>query len=186
MNRVAQYLRSAADYKIKKGVPPPNSPLTQKIKQGDKSLRDSGALASSIAAHHDKYWADASTNKKYAKIQQEGGTIKPRKAQSLWIPAGPMTRTLMKRYGALSPKDLINAMKSDGYTFFFTPLSKVYMAQKGKRSKPFALFIVRSSIKIPARPFLYHDKGDEINILAIINNGMIKEFRDRHKESIKK
>jgi phage gpG-like protein len=176
MKRVAQYLQSSADRKIKNGVQPPNSPLTIKIKRGDKTLRDTNGsgLAGSIASHSGATWADASTNKKQARILQEGGTIRPRNARALWIPAGPETRNLMTRYGAQRPGELIRAMKADDYSFFME--KKLFMAKKGKRGKPFALFIIRSSVTIPARPFLYIDSKDEAFLENLIRDGIMKEL----------
>ena len=75
MPKIAAYLQSCANKKINRGVPPANAPLTAAVKQGNRTLRDTGALAASIAAHSGKDWADASTNLKYARLQQEGGTI---------------------------------------------------------------------------------------------------------------
>jgi phage gpG-like protein len=175
--QIAHYLRSKADKRIKGGIQPPNSPLTARVKQGDQTLRDSGALMRSIAPHSGSLWADASTNAKQARILQEGGTIRA-KGRRLWIPAGPETRRLMKKYGAQRPGELITRMKADNYGFFFTPLSKVYCAYKkgtsrknggtGPDGKPFALFVVRSSVTIPARPFLHIDKQDEQYILLAL------------------
>jgi phage gpG-like protein len=179
MKKAAAYLQSSADRKIKKGVPPPNSPLTAKIKQGAQTLRDSGDLAQSIAPHSGAAWADASTNKPQAQILQNGGTVKPKKARALWIPAGPRTRALMKTYRAQSPAALIAAMKADGYSFFKTPLSKTFCAVKGKRGKPFALFIIRSSVKIPARPFLCIDEQDEAFLTSLIRESIMKELKKR-------
>jgi phage gpG-like protein len=186
MKRASEYLRSSADRRIKSGVRPANSPLTIKIKRGDQTLRDSGDLAGSIASHSGATWADASTNKKQARLLQEGGTIRPKNARALWIPAGPMTRTLMKRYGAQRPGELIKAMKADGYGFFVTPLSKVFCAYKkgralknggtGKDGKASALFIIRSSVTIPARPFIYIDDRDEQFLTGLVRRGIMKEL----------
>jgi phage gpG-like protein len=187
MDRAAAYLRSSADRKIKNGVPPPNSPLTARVKRGDQTLRDSGALARSIAPHSGELWADASTPLKQAKILQRGGTVRA-KGRGLWIPAGPETRQLMKRYGAKRPGALIEALKAEGYGFFYTPLSRVFCAYKkgktlksgntGKAGKPFALFVVRSSTTIPARPFLYIDQKDEAYLVALIRRGIVQKLKE--------
>jgi len=165
-SHVASYLRSQADKRIKNGVPPPNSPLTARVKQGNQTLRDSGALMRSLASHSGSLWADCSTNAKYAQILQHGGTIKA-KGKALYIPAGPETRRLMKRYGAQTPGALIAAMEADGYTFFYTPLTRVFCAVK-KKGKPFALFVTRKSVTIPARPFLHIDEKDKQYIVAYL------------------
>ncbi|MDR2048926.1 MAG: phage virion morphogenesis protein, partial [Treponema sp.] len=172
--RISHYLRSRADKRIKDGVPPPNSPLTSRVKQGGLTLRDSGTLMRSLAAHAGDLWADTGTKLKYARIQQEGGTVRA-KGKGLWIPAGPETRRLMKRYGTQKPGALIAAMKADDYGFFKSPLTKTFCAyKKGKARKrggtgpdgnPFALFVIRSSVTLPARPFLHIDRADELYIL---------------------
>ncbi|MDR0878939.1 MAG: phage virion morphogenesis protein [Treponema sp.] len=172
MHRAAEYLRSCAERRIKNGVQPPNSPLTISIKRGDKTLRDSDDLVRGIAVHSGATWADASTNKKQARLLQEGGTIRPKNARALWIPSGPNTRKKMKDYGAFSPGALIRAMKADGYTFF--KKGKAFIAKKGK--DVFMLFIIKDSVTIPARPFLHIDAKDEEFLTKLIQEGIRKEM----------
>jgi phage gpG-like protein len=182
MRKAAAYLRSGADRRIRDGVPPANSPLTAALKRGSQTLKDSGDMARGIAPHSGALWADASSNAKQARLLQEGGTIRPKKARALWIPAGLKTRELMKERGAHTPGDLIRIMKADGYGWFYTPLSKVYCMYKkgkalkgggtGKDGKPFALFIVRSSVTIPARPFLYIDGRDASYLFNLVVAGI--------------
>lgn len=157
MRKMSKYLVSSAVGKINKNIPPANAPLTQEVKQGNKTLRDNGQLMASIAPQNGKDWAAAQTNLKYAKINQEGGEITG-KGKGLWLPASAKTRTLMRRYNAQKPGELINAMKADGYSFSRT--GKVFCA-KTRKGKPFALFLIKRSVKIPARPFLYIDDADE-------------------------
>lgn len=157
MRKISKYLVSSAVGKINKGVPPENAPLTQEVKQGNRTLRDNGQLMASIAPQHGRNWAAAQTNLAYAKINQEGGTITG-KGKGLWLPASAETRRLMRKYNAQKPGELIDAMRGDGYLFFRT--GKVFCAKK-KKGKPFALFIIKQQVKIPARPFLYIDDADE-------------------------
>ena len=157
MRKISKSLVSSAVGKINKGVPPENAPLTQEVKQGNRTLRDNGQLMASIAPQHGKNWAAAQTNLAYAKINQEGGTITG-KGKGLWLPASAETRRLMRKYNAQKPGELIDAMRGDGYSFFRT--GKVFCAKK-KKGKPFALFIIKQQFKIPARPFLYIDDADE-------------------------
>ncbi len=168
MRKISKYLVSSATRKINSGIPPENAPLTQEVKQGNKTLRDNGQLMSSIAPQNGREWAAAQTNLRYAKIQQEGGTIQG-KGKGLWIPASSKTRSLMRRYNAQTAGELIKAMKSDGYSFYRT--GKVFCARK-KRGEPFALFIIKQSVKIPARPFLHIDKKDEKHITREIQNAV--------------
>ena len=168
MRKVSKYLVSSAVRKINGNIQPENAPLTQEVKQGNKTLRDNGQLMASIAPQNGKDWAAAQTNLKYAKIQQEGGTIHG-KGKGLWLPASTKTRTLMRHYNAQKPAELIQAMKQDGYSFFRT--GKVFCAKK-KKGEPFALFIIKQSVTIPARPFLHIDEKDEKHITKEIKKAV--------------
>ena len=160
MRKMSKYLVSSAVRKINSNIPPENAPLTQEVKGGNNTLRDSGHLMGSIAPQSGKTWAAAQTNLKYAKINQEGGEITGR-GKGLWLPASAQTRQLMRKYNAQKPGELINAMKADGYCFFRT--GKIFCA-KTRKGKPFALFLIKQSVKIPSRPFLYIDEQDEKHI----------------------
>lgn len=168
MRKISKYLVSSATRKINSGIPPENAPLTQEVKQGNKTLRDNGQLMASIAPQNGREWASAQTNLRYAKIQQEGGTIQG-KGKGLWIPASAKTRSLMRRYNAQMPGELIQSMKGDGYSFFRT--GKVFCARK-KNGEPFALFIIKQSVTIPARPFMHIDEKDEKHITREIQNAV--------------
>ena len=168
MCKVGSYLVSSAVKKIKAGVPPENAPLTQAVKKGNKTLRDNGQLMSSIAPQSGRTWAAAQTNLKYARIQQEGGEIRGG-PKGLWIPASAKTRTLMRKYNAQKPGELMQALKGAGYSFFRT---EKFFCAKSKRGKPFALFVIKKSVKIPARPFLHIDEKDENHIQREIRNGV--------------
>ena len=177
MRRVSKYLVSSAVRKINGNIPPENAPLTQEVKQGNKTLRDNGQLMASIAPQNGKDWAAAQTNKKQAKILQEGGTITA-KGKSLAIPASYQTRLLMRRYNAQKPRELIEAMKADGYSVFRLKKegggnTNILLAKK-KRGEPFALFILKKSVKIPARPYLYLDEADE----KFVTNEIRKSVRE--------
>lgn len=174
MPKIAAYLQSCANKKINRGVSPANAPLTAAVKQGNKTLRDTGALAASIAAHSGKDWADASTNLKYARLQQEGGTITGR-GKGLWIPAGAKTRQLMRQYSATSPGQLIRAMK--GAKWKMWRAGKAWMAQKGKQA-PFVLFIIKNKVEIPARPFLYIDQKEETYIMKLIREAVFLSLKE--------
>jgi len=180
MRKAALYLQSSALKKINGGIKPPNAPLTQEVKQGSQTLRDRGELMQSIAPHSGDMWADASTNLKYARIQQEGGTFTAKNAKALYIPAGAKTRTLMRSYGAWTPRSLISAMEAEygffraGRVFFAYKKGKALKSGKdGKRGQEFALFIISRSVKIPARPFLYVDEKDEAYILKLVQEGVM-------------
>ena len=56
MRKMSKYLVSSAVGKINKNIPPENAPLTQKVKGGKNTLRDSGHLMGSIAPQSGKTW----------------------------------------------------------------------------------------------------------------------------------
>lgn len=162
---MSKELVTSAVRKINAGVAPENAPLTQSVKRGNKTLRDTGALMASIAPQNGRDWAAAQTNLPYARMMQEGGTVTA-KGRALALPASSRTRKLMREFNAQKPRELVEAMKAAGYSVFVskkagTDEGGVLMAKKGTRGKPFALFIIRRSVKIPARPFLYIDEKDE-------------------------
>lgn len=178
MKHISNYLVSSAQKKINNGIEPANAPLTQAVKQGSKTLRDNGNLISSISAHSGENWAAAGTNLKYAKINQEGGTISSKKSRGLWIPSSANTRTLMRKYNAQKAGELISAMRADGYSIYRT---KNICIAKSKRGKPFALFVIKESVEIPARPFLYIDESDEKYIQKQIRK-MVKDSLEEGKQ----
>ena len=143
----------------------------------------------SIAPHSGDLWADASTNLKYARIQQEGKTITPRNAKALFIPASAKTRTLMRSYGAWTPGSLINAMRADNYNFY--KAGKAFFAyrkgktlkngQEGKQGKEnFILFIMKKSVEIKPRPFLFIDEKDERYLMKLIQEGVNNALKGRN------
>ena len=116
---------------------------------------------------------------------QEGGTVTA-KGKSLAIPASYQTRLLMRKYNAQKPRELIEVMKADGYSVFRLKKegggsTNILLAKK-KRGEPFALFILKKSVKIPARPYLYLDEADE----KFVTNEIRKSVREILKGDTKK
>jgi len=167
MAKVASYAVSTAQRRIRSGIPPANAQLTRDVKRNDLTLRDTGKYLASIAPSSGQNWAKAGTKERQARMLQEGGEIRAKRARSLAIPLGAQTRTMMRRYG-LTPKACIAGMKADGYQIWTTKMSKVMWARKGKQGRPFKLFLLRKSVRIPPRPHLYIDEADEIAILSMI------------------
>lgn len=155
MRKISKYLQSKAQARINSNTPPPNSPLTAANKGGGETLKDSGQLMSSINAHSGDKWASAGTNLKYSKPLQQGATITPKKSQWLWIPAGFHVRKLMNQYNATKAGELIPALRDAGWKMWRQ--GHVFMGKSKRGSTPVALFILKKSVDIPARPFLYID-----------------------------
>lgn len=158
LRHLTGYMVSSTQRKITSGIRPPNAPLTQDIKGGSSTLRDSGALLASIAGRSDDTTGSVGTNVRHARLVHDGGTVTARRAKSLAVPAGSRTRTLMRRYGA-TPRASIDRMKADGFQIWTQ--KSVIMARHGKRGQPFALFFLKRSVRIPARPFLIFTRADQ-------------------------
>jgi phage gpG-like protein len=186
MRRAAVYLQSSADKKISSGISPANAPLTQEVKQGSQTLRDMNTLAQSVAPHSGSLWADASTNLHYAHVLQEGKVINS-KGKGLWIPASAKTREMMRRYNAWTPGKLIAAMKADGYAgykagkayFIYKKGRELKSGKRGKRGQEFILFIIKDSVEIKPRPFLYIDEKDEVYLMKLIRDGVAGALRGK-------
>lgn len=155
---------SAIQKNIESGVKPDNAPLTKAVKQGNSTLRDSGKLRASLTARHSETEAVVGTNVPYAHLHnpEDGRTetvIRPKGAKFLCLPAGTYTRTLFRKYG-WSPREVIAGLEAKGFAVYRPykrgggDRSNVIMA-KEKGKEPFAVFILKKSIKVPARPFMY-------------------------------
>jgi phage gpG-like protein len=161
---------SSTQRKIKGNIAPANAPLTVAVKRGSKTLRDRGQLLASITYRSDTSQAVVGTNHIGAKLQQFGGTIKPKKGRYLWIPASARIRTLQRKYG-FDATSVLKGIKADGYTYWLT--EKSVRAKKGKKGKPFTVFILKKAVTIPARPFLYVDDLDH-RIIENLMKSMVR------------
>lgn len=157
---IGRYMVSSTIRKIKSGIEPPNAPLTRAWKRSGLQLRDTGRLMSSISYKADDTSATIGTNLIYARIQQLGGTIVPKSAKKLYLPAGWETRKLMRQYG-LTPGAVISGLRAAGYSIWQSKSGKALMAASRKDKKPFVLFILKDRVEIPSRKFLYVDEIDK-------------------------
>lgn len=176
MRSVGNYVVSSAVRRIRANVPPPNAPITQRVKQGKGTLRDTGHLMASlqspdaITARPDE--VIVASDRPYARLQQKGGIIRPKKAKMLAVPLSAKTRTLMRRYGA-APRAAIEGMKADGWRIWTRQVKgkgdeAVVYAKRPKGYKIYRLFLLKKSATIPKRPFLYVDERDRKEIVSII------------------
>lgn len=136
---------------IKEGPWESNSSLTQEVKQNNKPLQDRGKLLSSITYKTYGSYIEVGTNHVAAKILHDGGVIRPKSSKFLAIPASRESRKFMRAYGA-TPRACISGMEAAGYKVWFA--KNMILAQRENGRKTYALFVLKRSIKIPARPFL--------------------------------
>ncbi len=159
MQRIGQFMVSSTQRKIMEGIPPENAPLTRRFKKGSGTLRDTGRLLSSITYRlRGDDAVEVGTSLRYARIHQEGGTIRPKAAKKLAIPASWQTRRLMRRHGQ-SVRAVLDALKGQGWSIWFT--DGAIMGKKGKKGRAQVLFVRKSSVDIPRRRFLFVDQRDE-------------------------
>lgn len=175
--RVADYMVSSTQRKINNGIRPANAPLTTAVKQNTKTLRDRGQLLASIASRSSENSAIVGTNHIGAKINHFGGTIRAKK-KWLWIPASSWTRRQQRRYG-FGAGEVMRGLRKDGYGVWIqsqTGASGVVLAKrKGKRTKTRLVFILKKSVTIPARPFLFVDDLDRKVIRSILSKAVTGE-----------
>jgi phage gpG-like protein len=144
--------------------------------KGGKTLWDTGQLAQSvvmpapkISRSGDALSVTISTNKRYAGIHQDGGTIRPKKAKFLAIPinrparrAGTARRWWQQNE---SKKPFIKKSKRGNLLIF---------AHEGDGIKPY--FLLRESVVIPQRRFLgWSNDGEDARhfekvIIDALNN----------------
>jgi phage gpG-like protein len=146
----------------------PLSPATAAYRGAGRPLQDTGSLRDSITFQVvDGQTVSVGTNKPYAAIQHNGGVITAKKAKWLWIPAAG-TRKLQRRYG-YGATDVLNGLKSEGYTVYFHPDKRVLLWKEKRRTrnekgnleyKSHILFYLKKSVEIPARPFFYLSDKD--------------------------
>lgn len=136
---------------IRKGPWKQNSAMTQDVKQNNKPLQDKGGLVSSISHEVQSDHVVIGSNHIAANILHNGGEIKPKNSRFLAIPASRETRRFMRKYGA-TPRSCIQSMKSAGYNIWFQ--KNVILAKAKYGTRTYLLFVLKRSIRIPARPYL--------------------------------
>lgn len=171
--RVANEMAASVVDRMNKGIGPDNAPLTVAVKKGSKTLRDNGNLITSISGRATSSSALVGTNHIAARINHFGGTIKAKKTW-LFIPASAKSRKCLRSFGHGSIGSCIKSMRSAGYNVWFqTKGTKgvVLVSKKSSRkTKAWVLFILKKSVKIPARPFLTITEEDRRIILKIAEN----------------
>lgn len=180
VKKLASQAESFVVKRISNGIPPAISPLTAAVRGSGKPLQDTGALMASIHSGADSKGGFVATSHEAAAVNHFGATIKPKRAKKLWIPASAETRRLMRRYSP-TPSGLIKALKAAGYRLWTSKSGKAFMAQAPREKQPFVLFVLRSSVEIPARPFLYLDDLQHETIRVIWRNECLKSQKGSRK-----
>ena len=175
LDRAGRYMVSSSVGKImmggstKPGEWAENSALTVAIKRGSNPLRDTGQLMISI--HHTMRGTDSvvvSTNRAGARLQNEGGTIRPKRGKYLWIPANYKVRQDLMRSG-WSITNLIRKLKATGKC---RKSGHAFLYRKGKEDEWEVIFILKESVHIPQRRFFGFEEKDRVEINKIFRKAM--------------
>jgi phage gpG-like protein len=139
----------------------PLAPATVAYRGEGKPLQDTSGLRDSIDfSYVDGRTVSVGTNKPYARLQNNGGVIRPKRRDWLWIP-GPGIRQLIRSKDGRGwgPTEVLKALRSKGNHVFRMKRTIRYW-KKGKKPPkdpwdyPVAYYL-KKSVEIPARPFFY-------------------------------
>lgn len=165
LSRSARYLASKTQDRIAHGTYQQNAPLTVALKRSSKPLADTNLLLSSITYRTEVDKAIVGTNRLGARINNEGGVITAKKSR-LWIPAQRWIKRLVMGMGTSGALAYLRKRGS----VWFTKSAVMYKAKSGK---PQVVWILKKSVTIPRRRFMYI--GDE-DLKTI--RGYFKEILD--------
>lgn len=90
MKKLAGIMHDAVEENFQQEGRPKWKPSKRAMKQGGKTLQDTGSLAASISTRYNNNSAVVGTNKKYAAIHQFGG--KAGRGRKVTIPARPFLK----------------------------------------------------------------------------------------------
>lgn len=172
MPTIGLYMTSQVQKRIKDGIPPANSTITQEYKSNDHTLRDTGVYMASFNYRVlNNHTVRIGTAQKQARILQNGGTISAKKAKALYIPAGAMTRKFERAAGvkdsaSSSVRGVINYLETSGYTVWWT--KGAVMAKKGKKGADIPVYYLKKSVTIPARKHLYVSDENRADIRRMV------------------
>lgn len=122
------------------------------IHRDGRPLLDTGLLAASMTFRVEGgSKLTVGTPLKYARIQNEGGTVVPRNGKFLTIPLSPPLTVSQRRVS--KARDF-----ADTFVYWFRrkggEVAGLIMWKRGKRSKPVPIFLLVKKVTIKARPFL--------------------------------
>lgn len=176
MRTVATYMEKSTVKKIKTGKVrgKSTSSFTLSLRRGSgggKTLMDNGNLVNSIENKYDNDKAVIGSAIEYAKIHNEGGTIRA-KGKKLCI---PMTKDMKKMSQFKGVGKTLDTLRSSGWSIF-NGKSSIMGVKKGSKEKPVVLFALKDSVKIPKREYLYVSDEDEKVIRSLALNHIKKDM----------
>lgn len=152
----ASYMRESTIKKIQTGEieGEETSDFTLSLRRGGggRTLMNTGRLLQSI----EQKGAAVGSNLAQAAIQNNGGTIKPKEAKYLTIPACHEAAKLSE---IVNTRGALEHLKRQGWEIWFA--KGAIMGKKSKRGKAIPLFYLKKEVEIPARRYLYISETDE-------------------------
>lgn len=136
------------------------SAATQAYRGRGRPLQDTGSLRDSISYEQvNNNTVSVGTNKIYAPIQNNGGTINAKK-NWLFIPASG-TRQLQRTYG-YSPTQVLNGLKANNYVY--RAGRTICYRKRGSSASGRVAYYLKKSVVIPQRRFFYLTE-EELNLI---------------------
>lgn len=171
MDEVGCFAVSRIQKRIADGKFRPHAAVTQRVRPGGKILRDNSGLINSISYRMSKDAVIVFTPLVYAKIQNDGGTVKAKNG-ALAIPCHPIVRTFQRRYGP-SAKEVLDGLKASGYQVWRQGRALFYRKKGGRQKEGTMIYVLAKSVRIPARPFMFLDKSERSHVMDIIRGGTV-------------
>ncbi|AYO07231.1 hypothetical protein D0871_23430 [Vibrio parahaemolyticus] len=172
----------------------PNSTLTKNTKNGGaKPLFDSGETYASLTYKTGQGEYRIGTNKVHAPLINDGGIVKPLKAQKLTIPAD---KRIKKRTEAYGVRKTLSGLEAQGWKIFWRPNSVMGRAPVGakgigrkiksrfnrnNKSKDkgvfYVLYIRADEVKAPGRPFMYLSDEQQKEQAELVQKELMKAIK---------
>ena len=150
------------------GMPPLSAATTAYRGQG-KPLQDTGALRDSITYELiGNNTASVGTNKVYAPIQNNGGTITAKK-NWLFIPAAGVKK--LERSFGYGPTNVLKGLKVKNYVYRVG--RTICYRERGTNAPGRVVYYLKKSVVIPKRRFFYLTDEEISQILSEVSNDIL-------------
>lgn len=168
---------------MRRGSYTQNAPLTRELKNGgSRPLINTGETRASITHKLRGDGFVIGTNKKHARLINDGGVVTAKKARKLILPA---TKDVKKRVDAWGVRKVLEWLEDSGWTLFWRPGALIGKAPnkvkkfglpitvrtKGKKAQSrhqfFVIFWRKKSITVPKRRFMMLNDQQQATLLKV-------------------
>lgn len=171
-----------------------NGTLTKQSKNGGaKPLFDSGETYASLTYQTGNGEYRIGTNKVHAPLINDGGTIKPLKAQKLTIPADKRIKRRTEAYGV---RKTLEGLEKQGWTIFWRPNSVMGRAPLGAKGIGrkiqssrnrnnaaankgvfYVLYIRATEVNVPKREFMFMSDEQQREQVQLVQQELSKAIK---------